>query len=70
MKLEQYYNSLTTDHLLSMRQNTWFYCRSSLDDVEKSSYGSYYHDHKLLRKVLSTRPHRIRARDRRLPQNR
>lgn len=65
----EWFKKLTTDHLLSMRQSR--FCGYPQKEGDKDlGYNSgdwigYYLDHTKLREELSTRPHRIRAKDRR-----
>lgn len=63
---------MTTDHLLSLRYaRTWKY---PINEGDKPVYSSgdygicYYIDHDILRKELSKREHRVRAKDRRKPK--
>ena len=64
---------MTTDHLLSLRQSRRFYIPRFAGDKDlgykSGSFLGYNLDHELLRSELSKRPHRIRARDRRLAKN-
>jgi hypothetical protein len=67
---EEHFKTLTTDHLLSYRQHT--YCthphseKSILHEVDSGTGMKMYMLHKpTLLAELSTRPHRVRAKDRR-----
>jgi hypothetical protein len=62
-----WFTKLTTDHLLSMRYQT--YCDYPVHDKsfvsEFEGQKRYDINHQLLREELATRPHRVRAKDRR-----
>lgn len=63
----EYFKGLTTDHLLTMRRHT--YCVAPFgirSKVHKVHYIDMYLLHKpTLLAELATRPHRVRAKDRR-----
>jgi hypothetical protein len=64
---KEWFKTLTTDHLLSMRYQT--YCTVPAFENSKhivTDSGNMYDIHKpFLYEELNTRPHRVRARDRR-----
>jgi len=70
MELQKdYFKTLTTDHLLSMRRQEYCgnpFCSKSRSYTLSDGGGGGYILHKpTLLAELATRPHRVRARDRR-----
>jgi len=62
---EEWFSTITTDHLLILRFAS--YCRCAKDKNSKYSHvgDGFWIDKTLLYAELATRPHRVRAKDRR-----
>jgi len=69
MTQKEFFKKTQTDNLIRLRFATT--CKYPVNEGDEPDYNNYwYHiDKELLYKELATRPHRIRARDRRKQKN-